>query len=89
MRILCKHFRATFKSWQSLFQDAADYASAIGRERLVSISHSQHSSEGIVTVWYWGEPETCHRCGYALKGNESGTCPECGTQQSWEPPPKR
>lgn len=84
MRVLCKHFRATLKTWQELFQDAADFASAVGREKLVSISHSQHGGEGIVSVWYWGEPKKCHKCGYDLTGNQSGLCPECGTQQSWE-----
>jgi hypothetical protein len=24
-------------------------------------------------------PGLCHRCGYDLTGNKSGTCPECGT----------
>jgi hypothetical protein len=25
---------------------------------------------------------SCHRCGYDLTGNTSGTCPECGTPVS-------
>ena len=86
MRVLCKHFRgALLKTWTSLFQDAADFATTVGPERLISISHSHHMPEGIVTVWYWGKPESCHKCGYDLTGNESGICPECGAQQSWQP----
>ena len=84
MRVLYKHFKATFKSWEALFQDGADFASKVGLDRLITISHSHHESEGIVTVWYWGEPEACHKCGYDLTGNESGVCPECGTKQSFE-----
>jgi rubrerythrin len=82
MRVLYKSFRATFKSWGDLFAQAADFASEIGQERLITISHSQHSAEGIVTVWYWGKSETCRRCGYDLTGNTSGVCPECGTTDS-------
>ena len=82
MRVLHKHFRS-HKSWEKLFQDASDFASKVGPERLISISHSAHSTDGVVTVWYWGKPEKCNKCGYNLTGNESAHCPECGTQQSW------
>ncbi len=80
MRLLTKVFRATFKSWQSLFDDATDFANSLGQERVVSISHSCDSGEGVVVVWYWGEPTECRECGYDLTGNTSGRCPECG----WE-----
>ena len=29
-------------------------------------------------------PESCNHCGYLLRGNLSGTCPECGTSISIE-----
>ena len=80
MRILNKVFRATFKSWQSLFDDATDFANRLGQEHVVSISHSCDSGDGVVVVWYWGEPTECRECGYDLTGNTSGRCPECG----WE-----
>lgn len=48
-----KHFRGTLKSWDKLFEEAADFATAIGKERVVSISHSSDNSDGVVTVWYW------------------------------------
>jgi hypothetical protein len=86
MRVLYEHFRASLKTWKELFQDAADFATEVGPERLISISHSAEGIEGIVTVWYWGEPNSCHHCGYDLTGNVSGTCPECGTKQTWTPP---
>ncbi len=46
-------FRGTFKSWDTLFQEAADFAATVGPDRLISISHSADKSEGVVTVWYW------------------------------------
>ena len=46
-------FRGTFATWDSLFAEAAAFASQIGRDRLISMSHSADSSDGVVTVWYW------------------------------------
>jgi hypothetical protein len=57
MRVRFEVFRGTFTSWDSLFEAAADLATRIGRERLISISHSADHSEGVVTVWYWDEDE--------------------------------
>jgi hypothetical protein len=50
-----RQFRGTFTSWDSLFSEAAEFASKIAPDRLISISHSADHSEGIVTVWYWDE----------------------------------
>ncbi len=83
MRVLYKYFRGTFTTWADLFRDAADFASTLPPDRLISISHSAHRANGIVTVWYWGEGEACRRCGHNLTGNESGVCPECG--EEWDP----
>ena len=55
MRVRFKYFRASFSSWQSLFEEAAEFASKIPRDRLISISHSEDKGDGVVTVWYWGE----------------------------------
>jgi hypothetical protein len=52
-RVAYKLFRGTFASWESLFSDTAEFATALGRERLISISHSEDNDEGVVTVWYW------------------------------------
>ena len=46
-------FRGVWASFEQLFQEAADFATAIGRERVVSISHSEDKDDGVVTVWYW------------------------------------
>jgi len=53
MEVKFEVFRGTFASWDNLFQQAAEFASRIGQDRLISISHSADKSEGVVTVWYW------------------------------------
>jgi len=47
-------FRGSFESWDSLFTEAAEFASQVGREHLIGISHSEDKNNGVVTVWYWG-----------------------------------
>ena len=46
-------FASYFKSWESLFAEAAAFAEGVGRESLIGISHSEDQSKGVVTVWYW------------------------------------
>ena len=53
-RVYHEHFRGSWSTWESLFQDAADFAARVGPENLISISHSEDHNEGVVTVWYWG-----------------------------------
>ncbi len=53
MRVEFRIFRASFRSWEELFAEAADFASRLGRDRLISISHSEDQNQGVVTVWYW------------------------------------
>ena len=43
------------KPWEDLLQEATDFASRLGRERLINISHSDSQGRGIVVVWYWGD----------------------------------
>jgi len=50
-----RKFRAVIKSWEAVFQEAADFASRLGRDKVVSISHSEDHGESIVTVWYWDD----------------------------------
>jgi len=47
-------FRGAWISWGELFRQAADFASRIGGERLLGISHSCDRTDGVVTIWYWG-----------------------------------
>ena len=53
-KVKFKIFRGTFASWSALFSEAAHFASRIGEEDLINISHSCSHSDGVVTVWYWG-----------------------------------
>lgn len=46
-------FTALLASWTQVFQEAADFASKLGPDRLISISHSEGDNESVVTVWYW------------------------------------
>lgn len=48
-----KVFRSSISSWGQLFSETAEFASQVGPERLISISHSEDNNEGVVTVWYW------------------------------------
>jgi hypothetical protein len=50
-----KMFRGTIATWDQLFTEAGEFATSVGRERLISISHSEDQQDGVVTVWYWAE----------------------------------
>ena len=46
-----KKFRGgKFVSWDKVLAEAAEYASRVGPDRLINISHSM---DGIVVVWFW------------------------------------
>jgi hypothetical protein len=57
MRVVHRHFSSSAASWESLFDEAAAFATRVGRDRLISISHSHNGPNlgglGVVTVWYW------------------------------------
>jgi hypothetical protein len=55
MRVQYKQFTTTFRgafNGRWAVDDAAEFASRIGPDRLISISESRH---GLVTVWYWDD----------------------------------
>ena len=54
-------FRGTFATWEGLFAKAAHFATEIGPERVLSISHSADQSDGVVTVWYWTTEEEAEK----------------------------
>jgi hypothetical protein len=54
MRVYFQVFRGTFASWDTLFTQAAEFATKVGKEWLIGISHSEDKDDGVVTVWYWG-----------------------------------
>ncbi len=53
MHVCFKVFRGKFCTWETLFKDAAAFASQLPPKQLISISHSSDRSDGVVTVWYW------------------------------------
>lgn len=55
MQVKFKIFKSGMKRWEDLFREAAEFAQTIDPERLISISHSEDSNTGVVTVWYWTE----------------------------------
>lgn len=55
MTVKFQVFRGIFSTWEILFKQAAEFATAIGKEKLINISHSEDQVQGVVTVWYWGE----------------------------------
>ncbi len=55
MRVCFEMFASATSSWDILFGDAARFATKLGRDRLICISHSHESTVGVVTVWYWSE----------------------------------
>ena len=50
-------FRGSFRSWDEIFSEAASFATTLGPDRLISISHSEDSGKGVVAVWYWSDSE--------------------------------
>lgn len=48
------YFKAgSFTSWDSLFSEVAAFATQVGQENLINITHSQDQGQAVVTVWYW------------------------------------
>ena len=55
MRVQYKLFESSFKSWETLCDEAAAFATTIGRERLINISVTQGDTggKGVIFVWHW------------------------------------
>jgi len=54
VRVQHKLFKSTFKSWDSMCEEAAKFATSIGKERLINISVTgEQGGQGVVFVWYW------------------------------------
>ena len=53
MHVSFRVFTSTFKPWDVLCAEAAEFATTVGRENLISISHSEDANEGVITVWFW------------------------------------
>ena len=55
MQVRFNKFKSSLSSWDSLFTEAAAFASTLQPDRLITISHTARHSEGVVVVWYWAE----------------------------------
>jgi hypothetical protein len=55
MEVKYEKFRGVWSAWETLFQKASEFATSIGRDHVINISHSCDNHDGVVTVWYWGE----------------------------------
>ena len=61
MQAKYKLFSSSIKSWEELCEEAAAFATQVGRERLINISVSAaggqnffgSGAEGVIYVWYW------------------------------------
>jgi hypothetical protein len=55
MQVRFKLFKSSLKPWTSLCEEAAAFATDVGRDRLINISVSAADTggEGVVFVWYW------------------------------------
>jgi hypothetical protein len=61
MKVQCRLFQSTTKSWDALIEEATEFATARGRERLINISVSAaggsdtfgFGAKGAIFVWYW------------------------------------
>ena len=54
-RVRFEIFRGILASWPELMEQAAQFASGLDRERLISISHSEDKEDGVIAVWYWDD----------------------------------
>jgi hypothetical protein len=57
MRVLFKAFDSKMASREKLFKAASEFASHVGPERLITLSHSEDRDNIVITIWYWGEEE--------------------------------
>ncbi len=55
MKVSYQMFRSSFKSWDELFLEAAEFASTIEEMRLINITQCCDNNNSVVTVWYWGK----------------------------------
>jgi hypothetical protein len=55
MRVHFELFQSLGKPWNTLCEEAADFASKLPPERLISIAHSEDQDDAVLTVWYWKE----------------------------------
>jgi len=45
--------RGEFTTWNMLCQEAAEFVTDVGPQRLISVSHSEDRNDGVIIIWYW------------------------------------
>ncbi len=54
MNVKYKLFQGMVKEWETLVDQAAEFASLLDPEKLISISQGTSSLDvSVITVWYW------------------------------------
>jgi len=61
VRVQCKMFSSSTQSWARLIEEATEFATNIGRDRLINVSVSTSGGtdlfgvggQGAIFVWYW------------------------------------
>jgi hypothetical protein len=48
-----KFFKSSFHSWEKMAEEVTAFLTTLGPGRVISVSHSQESSHGVIAVWYW------------------------------------
>ena len=67
MRVQFKTFESQFLTRQKMLQKAAEFATQMGPERLINVTHSEDNHESFITVWYW-EGERANNKGIPAAG---------------------
>ena len=60
-KVLCKIFSSSTRKWNELVAEATEFASGVGKERLINMSVSASGGtdlfgfggQGAIFVWYW------------------------------------
>jgi hypothetical protein len=61
MKVQCRVFTSSTKKWDELVDEASEFATGVGRDRLINMSVSASGgtdlfgfgSQGAIFVWYW------------------------------------
>src|ERR1700683_375849 len=57
MRVLFKSWDSKMASREKLFKAATEFATKLGQDRLINITHSEDRDNIVITLWYWGDQE--------------------------------
>lgn len=52
-KVRFRRFESHTKPWVKMCEEATAFASEIPTGDLISISHSQEGTKGVIAVWYW------------------------------------